>query len=1051
MSEQVLINNQSTIQANFDAKKYICGPWLKGARGGPWALVFKPAFEDALRSKTDNFSSLYEHIVTETAFGAANGPAHPAGAGLAALEVQSRAAYRTRGENGYSLILSHIGHDQDVHDKIKNHVATVLTGAPTAAAVVAANAAIAAANAANLAAIAAGNPPVAAIPPAAAGVAGALPADWLAQLYRWIDTNLANARPSGLLTMNQDDEFQRLKLTDVGIDRDTLSRFHMLLNRTNNQRQVPKPLIEVWIKFLSQITFPKLIADEAVKQLQTPTFVIPAGMPNAGQVDLPALVTNFEELWHAIYDRGVEIKPQAAPRPPPDRSNRVDGMMNMVHNIHESDLNRSTSIIQEDTYDWTGLSASELHEAHFVSTNGGEAFAFLKNERNCWVCKGYGHTKQSCPSDQKVKRPISACIKGLESLKAIEDSRFQQLRRRPISRRPGRSPGARPTAREAATVSEQLSEPLIQYDDGGIYTSDGIEVVAPPVVAESSTAGIVAPPGEPSQQVQVEDHASTVVSNSASTTPAQGLDSLIEKDFQSSFGYSVEAKHDSFEYSSPTTKSMAKGAIITAAAILGVAAFALRSVRGRAVLTLLTLATGCKGMEMRPEPIKVHTSEYSRSNMNPVSHLNGTSTTSRDHGTMDTGTTECTSGRRKLFPNDKIEQHNPPIRVEVASGVSLPVLFKGVMSMRIRPQGTTSSKKFVTIDVPHSLYVPKMPVTLVSTKALFEYCNIRTYFNDELCMIMPDGARVEFVETPTNYTVLFADDDTPVHATRTARKQSPMPDNSVAQTARTTLRNPLPLTWDLAHERFCHFNPERIAASKEYITGQDIASLGTPSRNKAPCTACIRGSFKGHRHGHRKKGTFTRFAQRIYSDSCAMPKSTPFGYVEMYIFYDACTKYIAAYYGKTTKAWEMLLAFQTFTTDHKTYMPKGHVEEWYGDGGPEFKSPDTEKLCAEMHTRRQFIAPWNPWMNVAETGWRIILRPLRIILAANNVSKAFWPFAVNAIIQVHNALSTSSDTSSVSDQLSSAAVAFALSFSVHTNPSPYYKLSRRHISFLPVE
>ena len=42
-------NAQAAAQANFDAKKYICGPWLKGARGGPWDLVFKPSFEEALR------------------------------------------------------------------------------------------------------------------------------------------------------------------------------------------------------------------------------------------------------------------------------------------------------------------------------------------------------------------------------------------------------------------------------------------------------------------------------------------------------------------------------------------------------------------------------------------------------------------------------------------------------------------------------------------------------------------------------------------------------------------------------------------------------------------------------------------------------------------------------------------------------------------------------------------------------------------------------------------------------------------------------------------
>ena len=70
-SEKSLIDNQTSMQANFDAKKYLCGPWLRGARGGPWNLVFKPSFEDAMRTQTDAFTSLYEHFVTETGVGAA--------------------------------------------------------------------------------------------------------------------------------------------------------------------------------------------------------------------------------------------------------------------------------------------------------------------------------------------------------------------------------------------------------------------------------------------------------------------------------------------------------------------------------------------------------------------------------------------------------------------------------------------------------------------------------------------------------------------------------------------------------------------------------------------------------------------------------------------------------------------------------------------------------------------------------------------------------------------------------------------------------------------
>ena len=58
----------------------------------------------------------------------------------------------------------------------------------------------------------------------------------------------------------------------------------------------------------------------------------------------------------------------------------------------------------------------------------------------------------------------------------------------------------------------------------------------------------------------------------------------------------------------------------------------------------------------------------------------------------------------------------------------------------------------------------QMPVTLVSTKALFRELGIRTYFNDELVFVTSSGERIGFVETPVNYTVLFDDDPTTIIA-----------------------------------------------------------------------------------------------------------------------------------------------------------------------------------------------------------------------------------------------------------------------------------------------
>ena len=1087
-SEKSLIDNQTSMQANFDAKKYLCGPWLRGARGGPWNLVFKPSFEDAMRTQTDAFTSLYEHFVTETGVGAANGAGHPAGAGLFALGMQSQMAFGVRDQKAYGYILSHVGYDPDIKDQITFYVSNTLTGAPSVAAVTAANAAIAAANAANAAAVAgaaAGGAAavLVAIPAAAVGVAGQLPDDWLAQLWRWIDSDLGQPRASPLLTATQNTQFENSKLIDVGIDRNTPTRYYAALVRINQQRSAPKSIMDMHVKYMTQFTFPTLIHQQCILELQRPSAVIAAGLPNAGSPDLPAIVKSLQELWEVLYDKPGMIKPQAAPKPAPSESTRVDGMVNSIV---------PTSVGSD--YAWTGITPSELHEAYVV-TAGSEAFAFVKNERNCWICKGYGHTKDKCPSDPRVKRPIAGVIQGLTALQSAEQSRFRNFRpRRVVIRRKGRSPAPAATAHEAALTIPD-NQVVYEYDDGAIFTDQG-EMLSPPTDGDvdahsvplvDGDADVHSPPPPAGEQPStVEGHAAQVKSDGETTDPTEaatdkstacapdkheGPLAEIEKDFRSTFnlpsynaevsGGQVAGQVDPFVHYEQTSKwstskAIGIGALAATVGVLGALALTARSVRGRALLTLLSIAACGQSHVVSSADItvKVHSSNYSRYTCYDVSTSRSGITPpvkSRGHGAMDSGTTECSSGRRKLFPDSGIEEWHPNIKVEVASGVALPVLFRGAMVLKLTPHGITSSKKRVAITVPHSLHVEEMPVTLVSTKALLRYCGIRTYFNDELCMVLPDGTLVGFVETPTNYTVLFADDDPSlIHIIRRPNKtqwpwvssspaSKPPATSTLAASARTTLREPLPLTWDLIHGRCVHADPERIADSEPYVIGLGITKLGTPSRVRKPCTDCIIGAFRGHRRGKRDPHKYVRFAQRIYSDSCAMPKSTPFGYVEMYIFLDAYSKYIAVYFGKTTQAWEMLLAHQTFVADHKRWMPKGSIEEWFNDGGPEFKTSDTEKYCAEMHTRRRFIAPWNPWQNVSETGWRIILRPLRIVLAAANVTKALWPFAVNTIVYVHNALSSASHAVPDAADVAAHAMAFLASLTPRKPPpSPYY-------------
>ncbi|NCF77925.1 MAG: DDE-type integrase/transposase/recombinase, partial [Proteobacteria bacterium] len=954
-----------------------------------------------MKQRKDNFSTLHQHL-KGTDFGgwAAAAPPHIAGGGaLVAQNALSIQARITRSDELLSLIKIHIT-NEDTNDAIDDYVQNLVGAAPAA-------------------------PPLG---PGGAAAAGLLPTDWIAQVWNYIDVTFGQLPQTGLLHSNQGDDWTGAKLIDVGIDRDTPRRFYSHLLRLNRQRQNPHAIIEVWTKYLKQFTFPRAMADDALKQLQNPTFVFAAG-PNVGQPDLGSLVDVWEEIWHAIYDRGIEIKPQAAARPSASTpSNRVDGMSAEIQLVDPND------------YSWSGIHQAELHEA-FIVASGNDASAFLKDERNCWTCRGWGHTKEQCPSSKRA-RPLSAAISGLQQIQSTQNERLRAMQSSRI-RRSGPSPSNRTPTNRPPQATVHAAEELYEYDDGGVYTANGTELV-PPVVTPDPVPGTgTEPPMPQSSSVQTVQLAtpgaqpSTAIAGIGTAEPPTAvpndvteaqLDEHIERQFLSSFSASTHAapEPDPFvrpEFTRPMARSMATTIACTVAFALGAAAMAVRSTRGRALLTLLVAATPAHAFVTHNHRSSVYSSEFSRNQ----AMLNGA--TSRLHGILDSGSTECTSGKRKLFPDHAIERYNPPIKVEIASGVTLPVAFRGGMLIKARKYGTSSSKKTFTVICPGSFYVPDMPVTLVSTKALFRRCRIRVYFNDELVLVTSTGERIGFIETAVNYLLLFdGDDASDVTPTRTPVQ----PDANFT----ATLRDPIPITWDLCHSRFCHFSPSRMQASIPYLENCGFDKFGPKPRSDRPCDHCVKGSFRGHRRGARPPGQFTRFGQRTYSDSCVMPMSTPFGFRYMYIFYDAYTKFIAVYFGKTTTAAEMLHVHKQYIADYGRYMAKGHVEQWYVDGGPEFSSTDTVKFCTEMATRMRFIAPWNPWMNVSETGWRIILRPLRIVLAASNVSRRLWPFAVSQIVTVHNALSTASD-SAPEGNLARAFFASLTASSV-APPSPFF-------------
>ena len=694
---------------NYDAKKFkVCAPW-DSKRGNSWTLVFKLAFEDGCRGQIDQWASWHDLIVTETDFGGANGPAHPGGN----LGIQSNAARRTRIQACYSAILLHACQLIGNNERVKAHVANLLTGSPTIAATNAANAAIAAANAAvaaanaqnvainaaNAALVAGVAPqplvPIPAIPAAAAGVAGQLPDDWLPRLWRWIDTNIGSATQNGILDSNHVTEFEKLKLTDVGINRDTPQLFLDLLNRHNNQRRVSLPIMDLWIKFHQQFKFPRLLADRSIAELLNPSILIPAGLLNAGQPDLPALVSGvYTDVWHTLWDAGIEIKPQAAPEPRAARTGRVDGMHNEQHDLNEK-LPAYMSSHIENANNFTELDAYALATQH--SENTASSHEFLKNEKCCWSCMGWGHAKQDCPSDKTVRRSRAACIKGLQLLLEQDSSRLKRMQGKRVTRKPGFSPGNRAPRRQPAFQASELdSEEFIQYDDGGVYTTSGDEIVPPVTFAETDptplqaqTASVVdsstcpakvpapvSPSTPPVSELEPQAHVVKEVCTDA-LNPAV-IEAKIAQDFAGGHnlhGFSSETVADEYEYYQAAygkwniAKAAAAGAACAVALTLGATAIALRSQRARAILTLFAVgtasasATSASAGYYRGVGIKVYASEYSRRqcfDAEPRSRAKAVPMLQREHGIMDSGTSECASGRTKLFPTKLIEQMHPP-------------------------------------------------------------------------------------------------------------------------------------------------------------------------------------------------------------------------------------------------------------------------------------------------------------------------------------------------------------------------------------------------------
>ena len=150
------------------------------------------------------------------------------------------------------------------------------------------------------------------------------------------------------------------------------------------------------------------------------------------------------------------------------------------------------------------------------------------------------------------------------------------------------------------------------------------------------------------------------------------IETDIAADFAKMSGFSTEVNRadESYEYFVPNrgmqaAKAAAAGALGAVALVCAVGLVAVRSTKGRALVTLLSIgsASACSQSMAGASPaIKIHSSNFSRYQCFDLQAVNKSAIDNngwREHGILDSGGTECASGRAKLFPKNLVEQYSP--------------------------------------------------------------------------------------------------------------------------------------------------------------------------------------------------------------------------------------------------------------------------------------------------------------------------------------------------------------------------------------------------------
>lgn len=323
-----------------------------------------------------------------------------------------------------------------------------------------------------------------------------------------------------------------------------------------------------------------------------------------------------------------------------------------------------------------------------------------------------------------------------------------------------------------------------------------------------------------------------------------------------------------------------------------------------------------------------------------------------------------------------------PLRV--ANGKKVHVEPTGVIDMDVRavtPDGRSVTDR---ITLHRVLVVPSFKNLLFSCSAAHKHDALHTVLNGENdgqgYIELPSGNRILFEPGGQYKFVMLEADPDPGQSVQVVNDDA---EHGGAH-------------GDLQHRRLAHFPTARLTASGVQADHTDceacmlnlrrtkMPSKSRAQRNLPPCAI--------------------QFGQLVHSDLLEMPDSIE-GYSYICSFVDEYSNEAALRFLRSKTSGAVLQALQSCVASNQHLMDGGRVATWHTDNGGEFDSSAIDAYCNAVSTRQSKTPARTPEMNgKAERLNGIIIRGVRTLLAASNLTEGLWPYAATQVVAIHNRL-----------------------------------------------